>query len=205
MKDNNWGLFKVEPQETGKPSKKPFCITDKTVKGVKDAFTHSLDEALAALTDGFELGYIPREGSQYVGIDMDNALFDDVELPWADELLGDSSCPYAATSSGLGLRVLMPRGEGDTELGGAGERNDVGFFATDSRGFTVPRALFADIQNGELVRDTALRDRVIARRGIANEKPHNHEDFLAKWDGHWFPHLNDQKACVEDMLSYSYH
>ncbi len=195
MTDNNWGLFKIEQQDEGKPSKKPVNPSTMEVQDVKLAFTASLSDAQKALKKGYELGYLPREGSQWVGFDFDNAVEGGVFVEWADDLLGDTELAYATTPSGKGVRLIMPRGDRDAALGGAMERNNVGFFATEARGFTVPAALVSKLDENT-PRDQALRDRVVERRGhIFIPSGTTVEQQHRAWTNHWLSKLSDNEQA----------
>ncbi|MBF9029763.1 hypothetical protein HKCCE3408_05085 [Rhodobacterales bacterium HKCCE3408] len=82
---------------------------------------------------GLALGYFPREGSALIGLDFDEVVVDgrieDFELA---ALVEDSPAYVEISTSGSGVRVVMPRREGD-ETHHAGERNGVGLFVS-SRG-----------------------------------------------------------------------
>ncbi|MEM9394592.1 MAG: hypothetical protein AAGA38_12080 [Pseudomonadota bacterium] len=131
MNDNNFGLFKITPQKGRKPKKEPMDLeTGACPVAPEKAFRHPLEVAKANLNGGsVALGYLPRPGSKYVGIDIDNCLDNEGCLhQWASELLGDVDC-FGVTPSGIGVRLVMPRAEGDEEQSSA-EANNVGFLQT---------------------------------------------------------------------------
>lgn len=114
-------------------------------------------------------GYLCREGSVLVAIDIDDCLDADGELRddcsvFDDLLMFDG---YAEKStSGTGLRVLMPRGDGDDERSSGAEAGGCGFFARGEKGVVLTFDRFEGF-GGELVRDDDFVDAVIAARDSA--------------------------------------
>lgn len=207
--DAFWGLFQIVPDtDGGKPQKKPRdLLTGQWPISPFKAFVHPLDAVRPQ--PGAMLGYHPDPESRYVGIDLDDCFEGDFFTDWASEVLGDYAGPMAETPSGNGIRIMMPRGPGDRWLGRVDERNGVGFFAVAGRAFTVPQSLAGGL--GDLVRDDALVERVVALRdaGRAEEvmlaeaaRQEAMAAFGSKWQGHWLAGLTpeDQQAAVEAML-----
>lgn len=102
--EQNWLLVELVPRakKPDKIDKRP--LDPKRLRPVsKDAAAQlTFEEANAALKaareqahdphhGGFCLGYLPREGSAMIGIDLDNCIDDDDKvLEWAREIIGDS-------------------------------------------------------------------------------------------------------------------
>ena len=193
--DNNWGLFKIIRREGKKPAKEPMDVATGSHPVAANAyFKYSLEEAKAKLNGGSILiGYRPDPTSMYIGLDLDHALDEDgYKLPWAAEIIGDYAGPVGVTPSGMGLRILQPRAEGDDQQN-SGEANDVGFFANGARGFTVP----LDALGEGIYRDDALVKRLLARKGMAKPVAHSKGP-----DRHWIEDLPDdeQRDMVKEML-----
>lgn len=146
----NWGLYKITKSKDGL-SKKPHNPEGRD--GVKSdwsagvAFHYTLAEAqewvqkLHIWYQGrfkYEIGYLPREGSAMVGLDFDKVWKDRsiaVGGEWIAPMLTASESYMELSPSGTGIRVLVPREDGDTEQ--HGEQFGAGFLASEIRGFTV--------------------------------------------------------------------
>lgn len=197
MPDNNWGIFRIVPAENGgKPRKLPMDLATGRYPVSKDeAFVHSLDTAKNYLNGGSTiLGYLPRPGSAYIGGDLDECLDGDEIETWADEIL--DGYPDAVTPSGHGLRIMMPRADGD-HLHNSAERNGVGIFADGSKAFTVPADLLPLLAS--LKRQQEVIDRLINRMG--SNGPETAEGGAGDAPA-WFRDLtpDEQLACAEEAL-----
>lgn len=125
--ERNWLVYALEARDGKKPLKVPQL--DGRNASYKDAAKFTLDEALE-ISD--HVGYVARKGSALVGIDYDNCVQDDEVDDDIDALLDDVYCEISP--SGKGVRVLLPRTSGDLW---SRERDDIGFFGSDSKWFTV--------------------------------------------------------------------
>ncbi len=214
--ERNWGLFVlVWNEEKGKHDKQPMDVRTGHAPVPAQTFNSTYEEArrqydlLIEYGEDVLLGYLPRAHSQYVGLDLDNSLDEGgYELDWCEAIVGDYEGPVEVTPSGVGLRIVMPRVDGDNKRCKVSDINDVGFYAYPGRAFTVPTPMAEAMQRGGIPRDDGLIDRLIARRGVADaNKVLDHErhalEFEEKWDGHWFKDLSqaDQERCVRGMLS----
>ncbi len=211
MKDNNYGLFKIEPRENAKPDKLPMDIASgRYPVSAQKNFVYSREEALAVHgprpRDDMFIGYLPRDGSTWVGLDLDNCLSEDSQIvPWARDILGTITT-QAETPSGKGFRLIMPRAAGDAERSTGNDINDVGFYAAATRAFTVPIEHVENMTPDDnwLKRDDDVIKRLLKRHGGSPQQGDATaaKRFAEKWRRHWFPELesHSQKECVEAML-----
>ena len=199
--DNNWGAFKIIPREGRKPEKLPMDVASGGFPvAAQECFKYSLEQAKAAMNGGsVELGYIPKPGSAYVGLDFDECRDDQSIEGWADHIIGKYTGPRAVTPSGSGLRILQRRVEGDDQHN-SGEANNVGFFANGGRGFTVPLEALGE----GIYRDEDMVQRLLARKGIIgpSQPPVDAAETARKWEGHWLRQLSgkEQEQVVRGML-----
>jgi hypothetical protein len=117
--------------------------------------------------ESYVLGYFAREDSALVALDFDNSVagrvVEDFEL---GAIIEGSKAYIEISSSGTGLRVMMPRGFGDSEWP-TGEKNDVGLLGSD-RGAAF--ALTFDTLNHGSERDDELVDLALLRRGAGTDR-----------------------------------
>ncbi len=165
MTDNNWGFFKIIEREDGKkPEKVPVDLNGMTQKGGAPAlFVNSLEDVKASEfygREGFQVGYHPVEGSEFVALDFDKCLDSDGEFieghPAA--ILLPEGVPEAETASGVGLRVMLRRNGLDPFRGET--TSGVGYFGKGGIGITVPYALIDGLS--EVEERTDVQKRVIA-------------------------------------------
>jgi hypothetical protein len=168
--ERNWFLYAVCSPKNGSKKRKYPCgmgspvwprattkVANKTYEEVASylqAFHARRDELLESWRDRvdletFQIGYLPREGSSLVLVDLDDVL-DPVsgELldGWWSEWLEMYEGYAERSMSGTGLRLVMPRDEGDELLSGASERAGGCFLAADhNKGM----ALTGDVWRGQ--------------------------------------------------------
>lgn len=121
----------------------------------------------------YAVGYVPRAGSGAVVVDIDDCVLpggevavDDFELAaLVDEFTGYKE----VSTSGTGLRILMPRGFGDEELSDRREANGCAFMAREeqAKGFALTLTGGGEFERSDelvaavcRVRDAGLRERV---------------------------------------------
>jgi hypothetical protein len=83
----------------------------------------------------YEVGYYPREGSAFVLWDIDDCrdpATGMITRPEIAEILDPYDGYREPSTSGTGLRLVMPREEGDEALSGAAEHNGLGFLASST-------------------------------------------------------------------------
>lgn len=110
-------------------------------------------------------GYLCREGSGLVAIDIDDCIDgDDLRDDCAvfDDLLMFDGYAERSTS-GTGLRVMMPRAEDDAERSSGAEAGGCGFFAKGEKGVVLTFDRFEGF-GGELVRDDDFIAAVVEAR-----------------------------------------
>jgi len=168
--EENWGLFRVfEGKKPGKKSKKPIAVhSPDWPAAVNQAFLFSREEIVEEWErlkgEGFDVlpGYLPREGSEWIVVDLDDCVGG-----WGDELLEGYEGYQEKSVSGTGYRLLMPREDGDEEkFGSSGEKNGVGVFCDGKKGAIVRLDGSGDIG----VRDERVLAAVLERRGIVGGK-----------------------------------
>ncbi len=153
MEDNNWGLFEIVPCEGKKPQKVPVDLNGNKKKGGAPAlFVNSLEDVKASELygrDGYQVGYHPAEGSEFVALDFDKCLDSEGEFVEGHPVstLLPEGVPEAETASGVGLRVMLRRNgldpfRGETESG-------VGYFGKAGVGITVPYSLLDGLSEAE--------------------------------------------------------
>jgi len=129
------------------------------------AATLTFDEAQEAAKrlGAAGVGYLPREGSAMVGIDIDKCVGEDGQIePWTEDLIKNAGSYIELSPSGRGLRVLIARDDAKETVGHA-EKNGVGIIEDGKKYFTVTgRHLGGD---RAIVEADDLRRRVLARRG----------------------------------------
>ncbi|MGA0615620.1 AAA family ATPase [Paracoccus sp. KR1-242] len=161
--ETNWLVSRIErdPEGKKKPKKIPYS---KTGLGALDRVIAATlteadaQEAVAKLNEtkaddliSFEVGYLARDGSKDVGIDLDYVLNADGSLKeWGRNLIGDDPIELRVTPSGLGLRAMVPREDGDgwsVELDlvpGEKTVGGLGFQGDETRFFTVPGTIWRE-------------------------------------------------------------
>ncbi len=138
----------------------------------------------------FELGYLPREGSAMVVIDLDKVRNPEEpdELPeWVRDMLGET---YTEVSiSGTGLHMLTARAENDL---GVREKNQAGLYAGDQRGIVITLMALDDSPlqvNGAI----KAREVVTHRIGQARKGKRLNLSALPDWDDQpplsWIPFI----------------
>lgn len=125
---------------------------------------------------GFRVGYVPREESAGVVVDMDKCVgedgvvvVDDFGLQEAFDRYVESGGYWEISPSGTGVRVVMPRGDWDELKSDRREAGGVAFQAAQekAKGFTLTLE-----GSGEWLRDDALIEEVVRVRdeGLVERK-----------------------------------
>ncbi|MFH5772695.1 AAA family ATPase [Paracoccus sp. NGMCC 1.201697] len=160
--ETNWLVSRIDrdPDSNKKPRKSPCTKIgagpiDRLIAAVLTR--EEARAAVAKLNDGadalcsYEVGYLARVGSADVGIDLDYVLNADGSLKeWGRNLIGEDPIELRVTPSGLGLRAILPRGEGDDWsveldlLPGNKTFGGIGFQGSESRFFTVPEKVWRE-------------------------------------------------------------
>jgi Primase C terminal 2 (PriCT-2)/Protein of unknown function (DUF3987) len=213
--EHNWLIYKLAHRNENKSAKYP--ADPNSGRAPVSAYAAACltlaeaREAAARFGGPYGIGYLPRPGSELVGIDLDNAIrpWDDQPDPWAADLLG--LCPSWAerSPSGTGIRVIAARRgapEIDTERKLNGTDHGLGYFGKGGRFFTVTFDLLPG-RGTDLCSTPALVQEVLDRlNGKSVTSPRRGEVQIANGTDapHWFDHLpqDRQDEEVERILSY---
>ncbi len=107
---NQWVVYKLEPNEGGKPKKVPYsCKTGKRAsvsnKRTGVSFENVIDYALSNKVNG--IGFIFSDRDPYFGLDIDNCIDNNGEIePWAKKWVKILNSYTEFSPSGKGLHVI---------------------------------------------------------------------------------------------------
>jgi len=186
--ERNWMLFALlEPDKTGKVGKFPverhnmyrpvgwqksavltFDEAAEAVRGRREKGFERLNEMVDPKKYGriinVVVGYVAREGSAMVVVDLDGCVEDgEITVDWISDYVTMTDTYVEVSVSGNGLRVLMPRADGDELLTHA-EFGGVGVFGRGGKGATLQLKADRPFGGDEVVRDQDFFDECVRRR-----------------------------------------
>lgn len=210
--ERNWLVYELRDRPGKKPAKIPVTKVGGGAASKDVAAQWTLDQVLHQLDEGFGVGYLPREGSALVGVDIDGCVEDGEIEDYADNMIGNA---YTEVSpSGTGLRCLLPRKKGDHWFREPGGTNPLGFFGSDGRFFTVTFNSIWEPEDTFLEDDGVMRAEIAKHLGTSSEKESNKRSAALKrvskrvktdrTSKHWFFGLDtdEQLGCMGEVLSH---
>lgn len=206
-RETNWLIYALVPHHD--PEKKPRKVPMLDGKAVspEQAAVYDYDTARAETqrlsTKKLGIGYLPREGSAMVGIDLDRVLdADGAILEEYEPFLTDETWTEVSPS-GTGVRILTGR-EGWPAVNLDDGLTQVGLLATGQRFFTVSLDRFDDQTPLEVADAPRLRELVLAALA---ERMREAEEIRvrASGSGGWFDSLStgaqeEVAAAILDAL-----
>jgi hypothetical protein len=225
--ERNWLLWKLVPRPGKKPTKHPASPAGLAPISASDAARLTFAEAhdaLDRLNEQYGLGYLPRPGSELVGLDFDDVLTDMARLraqPWYRSL-------YATwverSPSGKGLRAILARRYHVTERSSSyarrwghdfapcpevtKEARGFGYFGAAGRFFTVTLDKFGpDAATCEVNCSLRLVKEVLALaegRPIERREADTTVRSVSTPAMRWFDRLSEERqvAEIERMLGH---